>query len=44
MNALAYENISDIPYDTQCDARTILQMENGHKQAINLLSTELTTI
>lgn len=44
MNALAYENISDIPYDTQCDARTILQTENRHKQAINLLSKELTAM
>ena len=44
MNGLAYENISDSPYDTQCDARTILQMKNRHKQAINLLSTELTTM
>ena len=44
MHALAYENISDIPHDTQCDARTILQMENRHKQAVNLLSTKLTTV
>ena len=44
MNGLAYENISDIPHDTQCDARTILQIEKRNKQAINLLSNELTII
>ena len=44
VNGLAYENIGDIPHDTQCDARTILQMEKRHKQAVNLLSTKLTTM
>ena len=44
MNGLAYENISDIPHDTQCDARTILQIEKRNKQAINLLSNELSII
>ena len=44
MNGLAYENISDISHDTQCDALTILQIEKRNKQAINLLSNELSII
>lgn len=44
MSALAYENISDIPHNTKCDARTILQIKKRYKEAVNLLSTKLTTV